>query len=125
VERVREPWRPSPRRPARGPRATARPRPATCRIGPGAAAECLTKAPAAGAVRLRRKVAEAVAFAKLQGPGDVDEALAAAAAAGRFGEGDLAAIPAHRGAQVIEFPARACEQQSLQRSARSWEGFGG
>ncbi len=50
------------------------------------------------ASRLRRKIAEAVALAKLHGPGDVDEALAAAAAAGRFGEGDLAAILAHRGA---------------------------
>jgi transposase len=92
-------------------------------IGPGAA-EWLTKAAAAGTVRLRRKVAEAVALAKLHGAADVDEALAAAAAAGRFGEGDLAAILAHRGAQVIEFPARASEQQSLQRSTRSWEGFG-
>jgi hypothetical protein len=93
-------------------------------IGPGAA-EWLTRAAAAGAVRLRRKVAEAVALAKLHGPGDVDEALAAAAAAGRFGEGDVAAILAHRGAEVIEFPARASEQQSLQRSTRSREGFGG
>ena len=57
-------------------------------------------------------------------PSDVDEALAVAADAGRFGDGDLAAILAHRGAQVIEFPARASEQQSLQRSTRSWEGFG-
>jgi hypothetical protein len=93
-------------------------------IGPGAA-EWLTRAAAAGAVRLRRKIAEAVALAKLHGSGDVDEALAAAAAAGRFGEGDLAAILAHRGARVIEFPARVSEQESLQRSTRSWEGFGG
>ena len=92
-------------------------------IGPGAA-EWLTKAAAAGAVRLRRKIAEAVALAKLHGAGDVDAALATAAAAGRFGEGDLAAILAHRGARVIEFPARASEQQSLQRSTRSWDGFG-
>jgi hypothetical protein len=73
---------------------------------------------------LRRKVAEAVDLAKLHGAGDVDDALAVAATAGRFGEGDLAAILAHRGAQVIEFPARASEQASLQRSTRSWEGFG-
>jgi hypothetical protein len=73
---------------------------------------------------LRRKVAEAVALAKLHGSDQVDQALAAAAAAGRFGEGDLAAILAHRGARVIEFPARASEQASLQRSTRSWEGFG-
>jgi transposase len=92
-------------------------------IGPGAG-DWLTKAAAAGATRLRRKVAEAVALAKLHGAGDVDQALAAAAAAGRFGEGDLAAILAHRGARVIEFPARASEQQSLQRSTRSWDGFG-
>jgi hypothetical protein len=84
----------------------------------------LTRAAAAGTVRLRRKVAEAVALAKLHGSGDVDEALAAAAAAGRFGEGDLAEVLAHRGARVIEFPARVSEQQSLQRSTRSWEGFG-
>ena len=92
-------------------------------IGPGAS-QWLTQAAAAGTVRLRRKVAEAVALAKLHGPGDVDEALAAAAAAGRFGAGDLAAILAHHGAQVIGFPARASEQQSLQRSTRSWERFG-
>jgi hypothetical protein len=92
-------------------------------IGPGAS-EWLTQAAATGTVRLRRKVAEAIALAKLHGRSDVDEALAAAAAAGRFGEGDLAAILAHRGGEVIEFPARASEQQSLQRSTRSWEGFG-
>jgi transposase len=92
-------------------------------IGPGAA-EWLTRAAAAGAARLRRKIAEAVALAKLHDAADVDEALAAAASAGRFGDGDLASILAHHGARVIEFPARASEQQSLQRSTRSWEGFG-
>jgi transposase len=92
-------------------------------IGPGAE-RWLIAAAAAGATRLRRKIAEAVALAKLHGAGDVDAALAAAAGAGRFGEGDLASILAHRdGAQVIEFPARG-EEQSLQRSTRSWEGFG-
>jgi hypothetical protein len=91
-------------------------------IGPGAE-RWLVAAAAAGAVRLRRKIAEAVA-AKLHGAADVDDALATAAAAGRFGDGDLAAILAHRDAQVIGFPARASEQASLQRSTRSWEGFG-
>ena len=47
-----------------------------------------------------------------------------AAVTGRFGEGDLAAILSHRGTQVIEFPTRASEQTSLQRSTHSWEGFG-
>jgi hypothetical protein len=108
----------------RRPKANTLDEQAFLQIGPGAS-QWLTRAAAAGAVRLRRKVAEAVALAKLHGPGEVDEALAAAAVAGRFGEGDLAAILAHRGAQVIEFPTRASEQQSLQRSTRSWEGFGG
>jgi transposase len=109
---------------ARRPKAGTLEEQAFLAIGPGAA-EWLTQAAAAGAVRLRRKIAEAVALAKLHGSGDVDEALAAAGAAGRFGEGDIAAILAHRGARVIEFPARVSEQQSLQRSTRSWEGFGG
>jgi hypothetical protein len=33
-------------------------------------------------------------------------------------------ILAHHDANVIAFPTRASEQQSLQRSTRSWEGFG-
>jgi transposase len=95
------------------------------RVGPGAQA-WLIAAAAAGASRVRRKMAEAVDLAKLHDAGDVNDALAAAAAAGRFGDGDLAAILAHQqaGAQVIEFPARASEEQSLQRSTRSWEGYG-
>jgi hypothetical protein len=92
-------------------------------IGPSAEA-WLIAAAAAGTTRLRRKIAEAVDLAKLHGPGDVDEALATATSAGRFGDGDLAAILAHQGAQVIQLPARASEQQSLQHSTRSWEGFG-
>jgi hypothetical protein len=58
------------------------------------------------------------------GAAAVDEALAVATDAGRFGDGDLAAIVAHRGARVIAFPARVPEERSLQRSTRSWEGFG-
>ena len=94
-------------------------------VGPGANA-WLIAAAAAGAARVRRKMAEAVDLAKLHAAADVDDALAAAAAAGRFGDGDLAAILAHQqaGARVIEFPERASEQQSLQSSTRSWEGYG-
>ncbi|MCA1699032.1 MAG: IS21 family transposase, partial [Actinobacteria bacterium] len=94
-------------------------------VGPGAQA-WLIAAAAAGAARVRRKMAEAVDLAKLHDAADVNEALASAAMAGRFGDGDLAAILAHQlaGAQVIEFPARAGEQASLQRSTRSWEGYG-
>ena len=65
---------------------------------------------------------------KLHGPEQVGRALAACADAGRFGEGDLAAILTHQtndqdGAMVIPFPAKAAiEEHTLQRSTRSWEG---
>jgi hypothetical protein len=52
-------------------------------IGPGASA-WLTQAAAAGAGRVRRKMAEAVDLAKLHGHDPVDEALRIAADAGRF-----------------------------------------
>jgi transposase len=108
----------------RKPRARSSDERAFLAIGAGAE-RWLIAAAAAGTTKLRRKLAEATALAKLHGPEAVDEALAVAADAGRFGDGDLAAILAHhQGARVIAFPARASEQQSLQRSTRSWEGFG-
>jgi transposase len=107
----------------RKPRARSADEQAFLQIGP-AAERWLIAAAAAGTARLRRKLAEAVAPAKLHGPDAVDEALTVAADAGRFGEGDLAAILAHRSARVIAFPARASEERSLQRSTRAWEGFG-
>ncbi len=108
----------------RKPRARSSDERAFLEIGAGAE-RWLIAAAAAGTTKLRRKVAEATALAKLHGPELVDEALAVAADAGRFGDGDLAAILAHhRSGNVIAFPARASEQQSLQRSTRSWEGFG-
>jgi hypothetical protein len=108
----------------RVPRAQSAAEAAFLAIGPGASA-WLTRAAAAGAGRVRRKMAEAVDLAKLHGPEPVEEALRIAADAGRFDEGALAAILAHhqtQGAQVIAFPTR--EASSLQRSTRAWEGFG-
>ena len=107
----------------RRPRAASADERAFLAIGPGAERWLITAA-AAGTSRLRRKLGEAVALAKLHGAEAVDEALAVAADAGRFGDGDLAAILTHQGARVIAFPARASEERSLQRSTRSWEGFG-
>jgi transposase len=96
-------------------------------LGPGAEA-WLIKAAARGATRVRRKLAEAVDLAKLHGTEEVERALAVCAQAGRFADGDLAAILAHQArAQVIEFPLRASEPPeaaSLQRSTGAWEGFG-
>ena len=108
----------------RKPRARSTEEQAFLQIGPGAE-RWLIAAAAAGTTKLRRKCAEAVALAKLHGDQAVDEALAVAADAGRFGDGDLAAILAHHQAgNIIAFPARASDEASLQRSTRSWEGFG-
>jgi len=68
---------------------------------------------------------EAVDLAKLHGSGPVNEALERCASYGRFADGDLASILAHQqSATVIPLPTRASENASLQRSTRSWEGFG-
>jgi hypothetical protein len=108
----------------RKPRARCTEEQAFLQIGPGAE-RWLIAAAAAGTTKLRRKCAEAVALAKLHGDQAVDEALAVAADAGRFGDGDLAAILAHhQAATIIAFPARASEDASLQRSTAAWEGFG-
>jgi transposase len=108
----------------RRPRARGADERAFLALGPGAEL-WLIKAAAAGATRVRRKMAEAVDLAKLHGTDQVEHALRVCAEAGRFAEGDLAAILAHQqSGTVILFPARASEESSLQGSTRSWEGFG-
>jgi hypothetical protein len=94
-------------------------------IGDGAE-RWLIAAAAAGAQRVRRKIAEAIDLSKLHGPEQVERALATCAQAGRFADGDLEAILAHQQQQavVIPLPLKASEASSLQRSTRSWEGFG-
>ena len=86
----------------------------------------LIAAAAAGAQRVRRKMAEAIDLAKLHGQEPVERALATCAQAGRFADGDLQAILAHQQQQavVVPLPLRASDESSLQRSTRSWEGFG-
>jgi hypothetical protein len=107
----------------RRPRARSAEEQAFLQIGDGAE-QWLIRAGAAGAQRMRRKMAEAVDLAKLHGAADVDRALRTCADAGRFADGDLAAILTHqqRTGELILFPAP--EERSLQRSTRSWEGFG-
>jgi transposase len=93
-------------------------------IGDGAE-RWLKQAAAEGTQRIRRKMAEAIDLAKLHGTGPVNEALARCASYGRFADGDLASILAHQqSATVIPLPTRVSEERSLQRSTRSWEGFG-
>ena len=108
----------------RRPRARTEEERAFLTLGDGAEV-WLIKAAAAGAQRVRRKMAEAIDLAKLHGTVEVDRALKACADAGRFGDGDLASILAHQqaGGELILFPARS-EEHSLQRSTRSWEGLG-
>lgn len=81
----------------------------------------LVEAGAAGACRVKVKMAEALTLARLNGPDRVDWALGHAALYGRFGDGDLAAILASR---PPEGRHRAGEDHSLQGGTRAWEGFG-
>jgi hypothetical protein len=80
----------------------------------------LVEAATAGAARVRGKLAEAVTLAKLHGTSAVDQALGAAALAGRFGDGDLLAILAHQRVGVAVEPTRASEAPSLQPGTRVW-----
>jgi hypothetical protein len=93
-------------------------------LGEGAAT-WLVEAAAAGANRIRTKMAEAITLAKLHGPAAVDRALGTAAAAGRFADGDLRAILDHqRHGSAVE-PRRASETHSLQPGTGGWARYGG
>jgi hypothetical protein len=92
-------------------------------IGEGAA-QWLIEAAAAGANRIRTKMAEAITLAKLHGAETVDRALGAAAAAGRFADGDLQAILDHQRHTSTGQPRRASETHSLQPGTGAWAAFG-
>ena len=93
-------------------------------LGPGAAA-WLTAAAAAGTARVRMKMNQAVEFAAVYDQTEVDAALAAAAQAGRFAEGDLASILRHRrrstGDGVV---VPLVEGHSLQTGTARWAEVG-
>jgi transposase len=84
----------------------------------------LTEAAAAGATRMRVKMAAAVAMAKLRGAADVDRALGQAAVNGRFGEHDLASILDHQARTQSGPTHRAGEQRSLTQGTSSWAALG-
>ena len=97
-------------------------------IGAGAA-EWLTEAAAAGTARMRATMTEAVSLAKLHSLAAVDQALGAAALAGRFAEEDLPMILAHQRHQPSPTgPSQAStwapETHSLQTGTRAWAAFG-
>jgi hypothetical protein len=108
---------------ARVPRARNGQESAFLAIGEGAK-QWLVEAAAAGANRIRTKMAEAITLAKLRGVETVDRALGAAAAAGRFADGDLRAILDHQRHAPGGPPRRASEQHSLQPGTGAWAAFG-
>ncbi len=93
-------------------------------IGPGAAA-WLVEAAARGTVRIRRKMARAVELAAVAGPDAVDAALAAAASAGRFADGDLASVLDHLARDDGRTGSVAADEAfSIQPGTGAWAGFG-
>jgi len=109
----------------RPPKAKARTQAETAFLGIGDGAHAwLVEAAAIGAQRVRSKMAEAVELAALMGTDSVDQALRAAAAAGRFGDGDLLSILDYQGAGSADADmAIADDQHALQPGTSSWAGF--
>lgn len=105
------------------PRANTAEEAAFLALGPGAAA-WLVEAAAAGTRGVRRKMAEAVALAKLHGTARVDQALGTAAIAGRFADNDVIRILAHQAGAENGQPTRASETHSLQPGTAAWARFG-
>jgi hypothetical protein len=84
----------------------------------------LTEAAGAGTTRMRVKMAEAVDLARLHPADAVDRALGQAAAVGRFGDGDLAAILTHQAATTGGEHSRASETHTLAQGTAAWARFG-
>ena len=80
----------------------------------------LVEAAAAGTSRIKVKMGDAVALARLHGVERIDWALGHAATFDRFGGGDLASILA---AHPVGQHRRAEDTHSLQPSTKAWEGF--
>jgi hypothetical protein len=85
----------------------------------------LAEAAAAGATRVRAKMAQATQLAALHGAAATDRALGQAAAAGRFADRDLASILAHQAAAAGGEPSRAGEQHTLAQGTSGWARHGG
>lgn len=108
----------------RAPKPTSADETAFLALGSGAAS-WLTEAAAAGTRRIRPKMAEAIALAKLHGTEPVDRALGTAAIAGRFADNDLLSILDYQTDHDPDQPhSRADEAHSLQRGTAAWSQFG-
>jgi hypothetical protein len=108
---------------ARTPRARTAAEAEFLAIG-GGAALWLAEAAAAGASRVRAKMAKAVQMARLHPSADVDRALGQAASAGRFGEDDLASILTHQAAAAAGPVTRASEDKTLAQGTSGWSALG-
>ena len=82
----------------------------------------LVEAAAAGAGKMRVKMAAAVQLARLFNPADVDWALGHAAVHGRFAEADLASILDHHRNRPNPTQLQASEDKSLTQGTRGWAG---
>ncbi|EON22021.1 integrase catalytic subunit [Nocardioides sp. CF8] len=88
----------------------------------------LIEAAAAGTPRMRVKMSEALALAKLFDPVEVDWALGHAAVHGRFAEADLSSILDHHHGRGARQPGtgehRASEDSSLTQGTAAWARLG-
>jgi hypothetical protein len=84
----------------------------------------LVEAAAAGTSKMRVKMTQALALAKLFDPGEVYWALGHAAVHGRFAEADLPSILDHQASRPSSGEHRAGEDRSLTQGTRSWAGLG-
>jgi hypothetical protein len=85
----------------------------------------LVEAAAAGTTKMRVKMTEALALAKLFDSREVDWALGHAAVHGRFAEADLASILDHHATPPSAgAPHQAGEQHSLTQGTSAWARLG-
>ena len=84
----------------------------------------LIEAAAAGSPRMRVKMSEALALAKLFDPVEVDWALGHAAVHGRFAEADLSSILDHHAHAPKTGEHRAGEERSLTQGTAGWARLG-
>jgi len=85
----------------------------------------LVEAAAAGTTKMRVKMTEALALAKLFGSTEVDWALGHAAVHGRFAEADLASILDHHAAGArLDERHQASEDRSLTQGTSAWARLG-
>ena len=84
----------------------------------------LIEAAAAGSTKMRVKMDQALALAKLFDPVEVDWALGHAAVHGRFAEADLSSILDHHARQPAAGEHRASEDSSLTQGTSAWARLG-